>query len=134
MRISTSFPSEYLRAADLQGREITVLIDRVEIRDLGGDPKPVLFFEGKSRGLVLNKTNGNVIADVYGDETDDWTGKPVVLYEALVDFQGRRVPAIRVRVPRRPDVAAPPPARRPAPPPVEPTRAREPTVDDEIPF
>jgi hypothetical protein len=72
MRMSSAFPSNYLRAADLQGRNVTVTIDRVAMEDIGGDHKPVLYFRGKEKGMVLNKTNGNNISAAYGDETDDW--------------------------------------------------------------
>jgi arabinogalactan endo-1,4-beta-galactosidase len=103
MRISAAFPSEYLKAADLQGRNVLVVIDHVEMRDVGDDNKPVLFFQGKSKGVVLNKTNAGNIAVVYGDDTEDWTGKEVVLFEAMVDFQGRTVPSIRIRAPQAKD-------------------------------
>lgn len=101
MHISTAFPSEYLRAADLQGRRVTVKIDHVEMKDIGGDPKPILYFIGKEKGMVLNKTNANAIAAAFGDDTDDWQDAEVVLFEAMVDFQGKTVPAIRVQIPPR---------------------------------
>lgn len=103
MHISTAFPSEYLKAADLQGRNISVVIERVEMRDVGDDTKPVIYFRGKERGVVLNKTNANNIAMAYGDDTDAWTGKEVILYETMVDFQGRSVQAIRIRPPMAKD-------------------------------
>lgn len=103
MRISAAFPSEYLKAADLDGRSVLCVIDRVEMRDVGDDHKPVLFFQGKTKGVVLNKTNSTNIAIAYGDESDDWTGKEVVLFEAMVDFQGRSVAAIRIRMPQPKD-------------------------------
>ncbi len=103
MRISNAFPSEYLKAADLDGRSVKVLMDRVEMRDIGGDHKPILFFQGKDKGMVLNKTNANNIALAYGDDTDEWAGKEIVLFEAMVDFQGKTVPAIRVRAPTMKD-------------------------------
>jgi hypothetical protein len=106
MRISTAFPSEYLRAADLQGRRISVKIARVEMRDVGEDTKPVVYFEGKEKGLPLNKTNSNTISAAYGDETDDWEGMEIVLYETMVEFQGQRKPGIRCLVPpRKPQMA-----------------------------
>lgn len=134
MRISSAFPSEYLKAADLQGRNAKVIIDRVEMRDVGDDHKPILFFAGKEKGLVLNKTNANNIALAYGDDTDDWQGKEVILYEAMVDFQGRSVQAIRVRAPSLKDRAQQPrpqlktvETENPAP--------RDPAkMDDDIPF
>ena len=109
MRISAAFPSDYLKAADLQGRSVRVVMDRVEMKDIGGDHKPILFFQGKDKGMVLNKTNANNISVAYGDDTDDWTGKEIVLFEAMVDFQGKTVPAIRVRLPQVKDRAPPKP-------------------------
>lgn len=98
MDINAAFPSNYLKAADLHGRMPKLVMDRVEMRDLGDDHKPVLYFEGHERGLVLNKTNTANIASKYGYETEDWRGKPVWLYETMVDFQGKSMAAIRVRV------------------------------------
>lgn len=117
MRIDTAFPSTYLKAADLQGREAKVTMERVEMEDIGGDHKPVLYFKDKQRGLVLNKTNSTNISVAYGPETDDWAGKQLILYSAWVDFQGRSVEAIRCRAPRAADMAqnSPPP---PPPPPI----------------
>src|SRR5574338_369190 len=101
MQVSQVFPSNYLKASDLQGRAVNVKIDRVEIEKIGTDDKPVLYFQGKEKGMVLNKTNANNIAYLYGQETDDWNGAEITLFEAMVDFQGKTVPAIRVRGPQR---------------------------------
>lgn len=129
MRISGAFPSEYLKAADLQGKSVTVIMERIEIREVGDGPKPVLYFQDKERGLVLNKTNSNTIASIYGEETDDWTGQPITLFEAQVDFQGKVVPAIRVRMPPRQPNRAPVRETQPPPPP-----AAHGKIDDEVPF
>ncbi|MGV3518837.1 MAG: hypothetical protein ACO1TH_17255 [Luteitalea sp.] len=98
MRIGSAFPSKYLKAADLQGRRVAVTIDRVELEDVDdGDHKPVLYFRGAERGLVLNRTNAAALTDHLGtDETDQWRGRRVVLFPTRVDFQGRRVDAIRI--------------------------------------
>lgn len=145
MRISAAFPSDYLKAADLQNRQVKVKIDRVEIKEIGGEPKPILYFIGKDKGMVLNKTNAANIATAYGDDTDDWQDAEIVLFEAMVDFQGKTVPAIRVRIPPRAPVREKRAERddRPA----ADTREREPEtrrpasasataddLDDEIPF
>lgn len=102
MRISGAFPSKYLKASDLQGHIVNVQIERVEMSDVGTadepDSKPVLYFVGKEKGLVLNKTNANTIAGMYGDDTDDWTEKWISLFEDETDFNGRRVACIRVRL------------------------------------
>lgn len=96
MRMSSAFPSAYLRAADLNGKRIRINIDRVDMEDFGGDHKPVLSFVGTDKKMVLNKTNSGEIVDAYGDETDHWHGKLIELYEARVEFQGKKVAAIRV--------------------------------------
>jgi hypothetical protein len=101
MRISGAFPSEFLKAADLQGRQVTVKISRVEMKDIGDEAKPVLYFEGRDKGLALNKTNASTIAAAYGDETDEWPGEEIVLYETTVELKGRLVQGIRCRVPPR---------------------------------
>jgi hypothetical protein len=135
MRISSAFPSKFLKAADLMGRNITVEIDRVEMDDVGGDDgdKPILYFKGKEKGLVLNKTNAQTISLVYGDDTDDWAGGKLLLFEAQVSFQGKNVAAIRVRIP--PVKPAQQQQRQAAPPPAE-TVVTSGTndIDDEIPF
>lgn len=146
MNINGAFPSKYLKAADLGHTQPTVTIDRVEIEQMQDDePKPVLYFQGKDKGLVLNKTNSNTITDILGsDETDDWAGKRIRLFVTKVEFQGRRVDAIRViEVGNEPAGKAqsrtPAPAtRRPAPAPVvepEPV-AEQPfeATDDDCPF
>ena len=103
MKISSAFPSNYLKAADLQDRNVMVKIDRVDMEKIGEDEKPVLYFVGKTKGMVMNKTNASNIANVYGDDTDDWHGQEVVLFSAMVDFQGKSVEAIRVRAPQPKD-------------------------------
>jgi hypothetical protein len=101
MRISGAFPSDYLKASDLQGQRVLLKMSRIEMRDMGDEVKPVLYFEGKEKGLVLNKTNANTIATAYGDETDDWVGAEIVLFETTVEYQGQRRPGIRCLVPPR---------------------------------
>lgn len=113
MNINGAFPSTYLKAADLQGRRALVTISHVKLEDIGDEHKPVLYFVGKEKGIVLNKTNANMITEIVGsDETDHWKGKAVVLYVAKVDYQGRRVDGIRVDYPAagsQPAPVAPPP-------------------------
>lgn len=137
MKISAAFPSKYLKAADLQDRPVNVLIDRVEIEDVAdGERKPVLYFHGKAKGLVLNKTNARVIAAAHGDDTDAWEGQPLALFPAMVDFRGDTVEAIRVRLPK-PKAATPTEKPKPAASPVAFDERNPPPIDhfdDDIPF
>lgn len=137
MRIGSAFPSDYLKAADLNGKAVRVTIDNVTEEKIGEDRKPVLHFVGKDKTLVLNKTNANRITEAVGsDETDDWQGWSITLYPCKVDYQGNRVDAIRVddrpgssRAPSNGNGngrhAAPPPADDPPPADI---------TEDDIPF
>lgn len=116
MKISSAFPGAYLKAVDLQGRAARVTIAECAMEHFDEGDKPVLRFSGKDRGLVLNKTNAAVIVDAYGDETNNWRGRPLELYPDRVMFSGRMVDAIRVRIPAAPPVTQPAPPAPPAPP------------------
>ena len=129
MRISSAFPSKYLKASDLDGKQVKVVMSHVEMEDIGGDHRPVLYFVGKEKGVVLNKTNSNAIAAAFGDDTDNWQNGELVLFEAMVDFQGKTTPAIRCRVPPRKPMqvvnSGPREVVREVPPPID---------DSDIPF
>ena len=132
--MSEEFPSKYLKAADLGGREVKVTMAHVEREKIGDDNKPVLYFKGKDKGVVLNKTNAGTISDAYGDDTEDWYDQPLILFSVMVDFQGKVAPAIRCRVPTAKDNKAPKPKADPisSGPKFAPPDAS--FTDDEIPF
>lgn len=101
MKVSEVFSGDYLKAADLQGAEPTVVIASVEVKEFDDGNKFLIAFQNKKKGLVANKTNSRRIAMLYGDDTDNWIGKEIVLYTDMVDFQGSTVEAIRVRGPKK---------------------------------
>jgi hypothetical protein len=101
MKVSQVFSGDYLTAADLQGKEPSVVIASVEVKKFDDGDKLLISFQGKKKALVANKTNSRRIAMMYGDETDAWVGKEVVLYTDMVDFQGKTVEALRVRPPKK---------------------------------
>ena len=101
MKAGDVFKGSYLKADDLQNRRVRVVIDDVTMEDIGHDDKKerraVAHFAGKDKGLALNKTNWNILEEVCGSmDSDDWRGFGVTLYVAKVDYQGKRVPAVRV--------------------------------------
>ena len=108
MKFTETHPSKYIKAADLNGKPATLVMNYVEMTEIYGqdDPKPVLFFENARKGLVLNVTNGNTIAEKHGDEMDEWCGKSITLYPDKTDFGGKRVDCIRIRIPA-PGLVAP---------------------------
>lgn len=129
MELSSVFGGDSLKAADLQGNEPTVIIEKVEMKKFDNGNKLVISFEGKKKALVCNKTNANRIAYAYGTNTDNWIGQELTLFTDLVDFQGKAVEAIRVRAKK------PAPAQqRQAPRPASADMAPAGDMDDEIPF
>ena len=131
-KFSEAFPSRYARASDLNGHETKVRISCVKPEFIGNEEKHVVYFVGKQKGLVLNKTNGNVLAQAYGDDFDDWREAEAVLYPATVDFKGTAMEAIRLKIPprgRKVEVAA---YDETSPPPH--TEAPAAPFADEVPF
>lgn len=108
-KVAQMFPSKYLKATDFKDddgdfQEFRWTIAGVEFEEIKGDDgetkeMPIIYFKKQDKGIVLNKTNAERLATVYGEETDDWTGYPVIAYVEQVTFQGRKVDGIRLRVP-----------------------------------
>ena len=143
MKLTEVFPSNFIKAEDLQGRDVTVIISNAQIEKLGNDNKLVMYFKGKDKGLVCNKTNAGRISYLYGDDTDDWIGKPIVLTSEFVEFQGKSVKAIRVKPPSMTSSPQANPTAAPQRQTTNPVRQQAPQqsvpsglpdLDDEIPF
>lgn len=145
MNIHDAFPSNYLKASDLGEAQPMVQIDRVEMEPVGRDKemKPIVYFKGKQKGLVLNKTNSKKIAEIASSpDTEDWVGVSVKLFATETEFAGETVECIRIKAAKpKANGAARPAARRTAPQP--PPAADEDDssfadqaaiTEDEIPF
>jgi hypothetical protein len=94
------FPSRYLKAHDLQGREPVVTIERVEFEAMGGTREvlPVVYFVGKTKALKLNKTMAQAIAALAGSEqTEQWAGVRLTLYATTASFAGQQHAVVRVK-------------------------------------
>lgn len=133
VNVNDAFPSNYIKASDLGDKKVLVTMDRVEMEALGRgadkETKPVLYFEGKQKGLVLNKTNSKKIHDITGSwEDSDWAGHQIVLYATETEFGGDTVSCIRILPPPKNAQAAPKP--KPTPPPAEDFQVN----DDDVPF
>lgn len=105
MKIGKAFPSKYVAAADLEGRDPAVMIIRACIMENVAPPdapveeKPVLYFEKANRGVVLNKTRAAVVAALYGDETDHWNGKSITVFSDMTMYMGKSMPCVSLRGP-----------------------------------
>lgn len=96
------FDREMLGAFELLGKDVTVTIERVEAGVLTSEgnkktKKPVLSFKGKDRKLAINKTNGKILAGMFGNDVRNWAGKSITLYATTTKFGRDTVECIRIR-------------------------------------
>jgi hypothetical protein len=104
----------YLKHEDLQGRAVRLTVEEARIEEIKGDKgdekKLVVRFMGKDKGLVLNRTNADTLADLAGTEDyEQWEGVQLVLYPDKTKFGGKTVDCIRMRGPQEKAAPAPPP-------------------------
>jgi len=108
MDINQVFGGDSLKAADLQGREVTVTIASCEVKKFDNGDRLVIRFAGKKKALICNKTNAKRIALLHGTETAAWIGKQIGLHAEMVDFKGEAQMAVRVKAPTAPTAPAQP--------------------------
>lgn len=77
--------SKYLKAADLQGKSVKVVIAGVSLLEFEDEntgaksQKPALTLAGKEKKLVCNATSVQELIQAYGADSDDWIGKEIRL-------------------------------------------------------
>ena len=98
------FDREYIGSWDLpRDRDAVVKIRDVKAAVLNNgrtqNKKPILYFDGKEKGMVCNKTNAKTVASLYGNDVAGWIGKSIALYVATTrdPSGGGDVECIRVR-------------------------------------
>lgn len=101
MDYRTMFKGEHISAAEFAGKTPTLTIEQVALVQMedekkGTKEKGVIHFRETKRGWVMNRTNAECLAAMFGPETDRWTGKRVKLQAVEVQFGKERVPGIRV--------------------------------------
>lgn len=120
MNYEALYPSKYLKAADLEGSPVTVVIEKVveeEMQD--GEVKPVLHFQGAHKAHVMPRINGRKIAELVGsNETREWAGKAITLYPSQTEMGGKMVDCVRIRAAgTNPGPSTPAASVLPVPPP-----------------
>lgn len=127
--------SALLKKEDIGNHRPLCVISDIETTEFDGERKLVLRFQGKDKGMALNKTNTAILAEAYGKETNGWVGQQVEVWvDPYVTFGGRVVGGLKV-TPRSPAIPQPQPApAQPAgPPPAQPQSAQH-DDSDSIPF
>jgi len=123
-KVSEMIVSKFLRKEDFDEDRV-LTIKGVKLEDVGnqGEQRWVVHFREVDKGMVLNITSIRVLEGAYGDDSDGWIGKRVMVYvDPNVSFQGRVVGGLRLRAPK---------AKTPAP---APAAANNEFEDSEIPF
>jgi hypothetical protein len=101
--IDNEFPSKYLKASDFDedGTVMTIASyarETIKNREGAMEAKPILYFRGNDKGLILNKTNAAKLTKLFQSaDTDDWIDQPVKLYATEVQFGADQVQAIRIK-------------------------------------
>lgn len=105
--VGEMFPSKWLTKEDV-GKGKLVRIKGVKL-DKVFDPKTngevekwCMFFQGEEKGMVLNVTNAQLCAQIFeSEDTDEWKGKPIVLFNDMNVHAFGKQGGIRVRAPKQ---------------------------------
>jgi hypothetical protein len=109
--LSVLYPSQWLKSIDLDGGELTVNIRGLSREKVGKEQEQKIIIEWLEDGvkpMILNKSNATTIGKLYGQDTSQWRGRPVTLYETTTEAFGETHDVIRVkdRVPEQTPVTA----------------------------
>jgi hypothetical protein len=102
----------FLKAAHLPSRQpFPVTIDRIEFQELHPRPgqtetKPVMYFAGKTKGLILTSTNQDFIRSAFGDEISACYGKKATIQAVTKTIAGRKCDTIILALPESKPAAA----------------------------
>ncbi len=96
MKVSEYYANNFFRADDFDkvGRVLTIF--SVEMEQVGKEEKLTIHFVDEDKTLPVNKTNALSIAELYGDDTDDWCDKEIRIFRDITMFNGKRVSCMRV--------------------------------------
>lgn len=139
MKTSSLKQSKYLTKDDA-GEGILVTMHKLTEENVEQEGKPermkwiLHFHEADRKPLVLNTTNIALIEKCYGDETDDWMGRHLVLFnDENVSFGGEITGGVRVSVSRTKGYNAKNPPKPKVPLTEKPASHFDDMVDD-VPF
>jgi hypothetical protein len=97
--------AQYQKKEDLPEPVDTILLwvkeEKVTAPGKGTKPRLVAYCEGLSKGLVLNTTNCEILAQITGtDDPNEWKDVAIQLYvDPDVKYAGKKTGGIRIRKP-----------------------------------
>lgn len=113
MKAGQMIPSKFLKKDDVDQPKL-VTIKAVRQANVAQDDQPeelkwTLLFKELDKPMVMNSTNIQLCIKALGtDETDDWVGKQIVLYnDPNVSFAGKITGGVRIRAPKQKIAAQP---------------------------
>jgi hypothetical protein len=127
--------SKYLTKADVTPAILVTIrgYEQVNVAKEGADAEMrwALHFDEVEKPMVVNSTNGQIIAAITKSEDfDGWIGQKIVLFnDPNISFGGKLTGGIRCRAPKN----QPTPAAKPAPTPAPVAEPAQPESDD-VPF
>lgn len=98
MNISQLYPRRFANGNDIGAATPTLPICKVTMEQVGPVRKPVIWFLGARKGIILHATLARQIAAIHGDDTDQWHGKRVTIHTVPVKRpDGTHALSIRAR-------------------------------------
>lgn len=109
--VRTFFPSRFISADDLKGKDHTLVIDHFVEEEFPTKKDPnawvkVMYFKGARKGIKLTPTIMNSVEELWGHHILGWIGKPITLYGTIENSFGKDWAVVRVRD-KRPATNAP---------------------------
>jgi hypothetical protein len=96
---SDCFGGKFLKADDIN-KPFVGEIERVVGEKIDGRLKPVIYFEGREKGVVLNSTRHKfVVGLAKSKNSDDWLGLKIGVRQGTTDFGGKEVGCIEFLMP-----------------------------------
>jgi len=105
--------SQYLKREDLSDPVDTELLwvkeEKVTTPGKGTKTRLVAYFDGLTKGLVLNTANSEILAEITGtDDPNEWKDVELQLYvDPDVTYGGKKTGGIRIRKPAPVSVPVP---------------------------
>jgi len=99
MKSSDMFPSNYFNTDDVRAGELRVTIESISQEEMRDESRKwILRFAGETKGLVMKPVLQDQLDVLFGDETEDWIGKEIILYfDPTVMYGNKRTGSIRIK-------------------------------------